>query len=185
MFSTSFLRNILERSINLLCMILFDLDIVFTAIRKYKWISQNTYEKLFGLDHVQVIIVKPTELWKPWQFFFSLYVLNLTENELKNTYCIQSSYWIVNDPNPSIRIKSIVPNINNQKPKKLFVKIAVVISQTFLFFRVCLEKIITLTALSTGFFSEIWFNYPPAFNIFWILILAQNCAGVFSLWDSI
>ena len=70
MFSTSFLRNILERSINLLCMILFDLDIVFTAIRKYKWISQNTYEKLFGLDHVQVIIVIPTELWKPWQFFF-------------------------------------------------------------------------------------------------------------------
>ena len=62
MFSTSFLRNILERSINLFCMILFDLDIVFTAIRKYKWISQNTYEKLFGLDHVQVIIVKPTEL---------------------------------------------------------------------------------------------------------------------------
>ena len=135
-----------------------------------------------------LLICKTNWIMKTLTVFFSLYVLNcwlwLKVNWIWKTYKVYRVH-IVNDPNLSIRIKSIVPNINNQKPKKLFVKIAVVISQTFLFFRVCLEKIITLTALSTDLFSEIWFNYPPAFNIFWILILAQNCAGVFSLWDSI
>ena len=104
------------------------------------------------------LIVKPTELWKPWQFFLSLCtkLLALTENELKTTYFIQSSYWIVNDPNLSIWIKSIVPNLKNQKPKKLFVKITVVFSQTFFvffFFRVCSERII-ITMLFTEFVSE-------------------------------